>query len=303
MATILFEKLKCVRRAPGGPDQTYAMFKVGGQLVGRWPSADDNSYRQMNNDSVEDIGLIYEYSSPLSVELREWDSGADDNLGSQVFVTHLLPGSGEANIRSNSEGTHYQLLYRVLENKTKYVRLIEARCLAVASGIDQAALTEVLNLSGDVTAAAANAVGTSDPAVSAGLNAATSVLRRVPAVAAAIDAARQDPDQLYLTRGNAEGRGNRIWPYGKQHERILNGQSAQFNNLNLPLGPIHRLNIGFWEYDSGSGDDYLGTLTIDPSSPVGRKVQLVTNPVEGALYLVDYEVIEVRDAPPINPPH
>ena len=49
-------------------------------------------------------------------------------------------------------------------------------------------------------------------------------------------------------------------------------------------------------------DDHLGTLSISPYSPIGRAVRVVTNPVEGAVYVVGYVVAEVTDAQPVNPP-
>lgn len=150
-------------------------------------------------------------------------------------------------------------------------------CFQPASGIDGPVNSAILNL-------VPNAFALDDP-----LGRPTAdVIKAMPGVLQAIDNARTDPDQLYITTDTAGGRANAIWPGPGAMQDMQAGQS---NDVDLTLDFNHSLNLSLWEYDSGSADDLLGSVTLYASEQgSGDQVKKAYSTVEGSCYFVTYRV-------------
>jgi hypothetical protein len=234
----------------------------------------------------------------MKVKLWEWDSGADDFLGETILEVKGTERSGTRRIDSRREGTKYELKYRALSNDERYVELIEAKCVTAATGVDVAAFKGITDLIADAAKAAARVLESSRPDISAAIDAAGAVVRGVPEVAAAIDAARSDPDQLYLSMSNTQGVHKRIWPLDREVSEVHSGNFVSLSDVRVPLNQKRTVSINLWEYDSGSGDDPLGTLAFAWSDGLGKNVQVVASAVEGSMYIVAYEIHKVTGAAP-----
>ncbi|WP_434030260.1 hypothetical protein [[Pseudomonas] boreopolis] len=150
-------------------------------------------------------------------------------------------------------------------------------CFQQATGVDGAVNTAVFALVPDVISLD-QYLGRS----------AQDVIRAMPGVLQAIDQARADPDQLYITTSTAGGRDNAIWPAPGADVEMQAGQS---NDVNLELPFEHSLNLSLWDYDSGSGDDLLGSVTLYAGEQgAGEKVRKAWSSVEGSCYFVTYRV-------------
>ncbi|MCA9662569.1 MAG: RICIN domain-containing protein [Myxococcales bacterium] len=94
-----------------------------------------------------------------------------------------------------------------------------------------------------------------------------------------------DPDQLYLSKG-----GSKIWPGGKYTE-VARGQTVSASAM-VDFG-ADGVWVDLMEYDSGSGDDKLGTIYLPTA---GHEIDVgdgkcyetfpVGNPDEGSAYMV-----------------
>lgn len=169
-------------------------------------------------------------------------------------------------------------------------------CKVVSSGVDSAAIDAVVNTvknAADVGAASASFFGPTGVAVGAALQAAKGLISGVPGLIFALDKAGDYPDQLYLSFSNQE-RVAKIWPQGNYYE--INGGQIVRPNLKVPLSDV--VDVNFWEYDTGSSDDFLGRLTVDNSHAGGVRYQIVARPSEGNVYVVAYSVEGVALTPP-----
>ncbi|WP_432139829.1 MULTISPECIES: hypothetical protein [unclassified Streptomyces] len=113
-------------------------------------------------------------------------------------------------------------------------------------------------------------------------------VKSIPQAAAAIDTARGDPDDLYLTTDTAGGLDRAIWPGNGSTGTVRSGQTQ-------PLGvavPVNRVqNLSLWDYDSVSRDDLLGSIRIDEGERgAGPIAKLARNDTEGSAYYVTYQV-------------
>lgn len=113
-------------------------------------------------------------------------------------------------------------------------------------------------------------------------------LKRLPNVIAAIDSARSDPDDLYITTGTQGGRDNAIWPGRGSHGSMRSGQSFA-PTISLDFATTQ--NISLWDYDSVSRDDHLGSIMIQASDQGrGEIAKLASSAVEGSAYYIIYRV-------------
>jgi hypothetical protein len=127
------------------------------------------------------------------------------------------------------------------------------------------------------------------PALIPGVDPLAAIGNAVGNAIGAIDAARSDPDDLYVTVGTASGRDNAVWPGRGSNATIRSGQSQPVN-ISLPFSS-YNLNVSLWDYDSGSGDDLLGSVTILAAEQgQGDQVRLAASQVEGSAYYVVYSV-------------
>ena len=171
-------------------------------------------------------------------------------------------------------------------------------CKVHSTGVDQAVVQSAINViagAAKVGAASAPFLGPVGGAVGAALTAASELILAIPGLIAAIDAAGDSPDQLYLSLSNDPDASQRIWPLPSENYEIRSGQIVR-PNLIIPFTNV--IDITFWEYDSGSSDDFLGRLTVDTSHAGGVRYQLVARPSEGNIYVVAYSV---EGVPTTNP--
>jgi hypothetical protein len=152
-------------------------------------------------------------------------------------------------------------------------------CVSAATGVD-----------GGVNRAIAN-LAPSLPLATLGIDSQTAIqtaIAEVPGLLQAIDTARQDPDDLYVTTDTTGGVENRVWP--REHSTQPT-QAGQSQNPDLALPFTGNLNISLWDYDSGSGDDLLGSVTVlESEAGQGEIGKLAASPVESSAYYVVYTV-------------
>jgi hypothetical protein len=115
------------------------------------------------------------------------------------------------------------------------------------------------------------------------------MVRSVFGLADAIDRARSDPDQLYVTTHTAGGLDNSIWPGGGVYHPIEQGQHV-FPNITVPIAHWGE-NISLWDYDEISADDLLGSIAMfEAEKGFNEITKLGRSLVEGSAYYVTYRV-------------
>lgn len=152
-------------------------------------------------------------------------------------------------------------------------------CVSAATGVDGGVNRAIADLAPSLSGEALS--GDSEAAIKTAINA-------VPGLIEAIDTARQDPDDLYVTTDTAGGVANRVWPTASETKPTQAGQSQ---NPRLELEFSGNLNISLWDYDSGSGDDLLGSVTVlESEAGEGEIAKLAASTVESSAYYVVYTV-------------
>lgn len=112
-------------------------------------------------------------------------------------------------------------------------------------------------------------------------------VKALPAVIAAIDTARDDPDNLFMTFGS-DDIGQAFWPGAGQYTDLQASMSAE---ILLDFTIDYSQNVSLWDYDNPSGNDHMGSVTLYASEAgQGEKAKLAKNDVEGSAYYVFYEV-------------
>lgn len=292
MAKIVLNQLKCIKTSSGGgADDVYAKFFVDGRETQRWPISGDYDMRV---GDVAFINLTFSFNKDLKVELWEYDStSADDYMGTHVFSA-TGSGSGKITLSDPKEGNIYELGYEYLAAKIKVVRFLSAKCVAMSGSVNSALVQQALGLSSEVANAAGNVLGNvpnpKAQLVGKALEAGAKVLEKIPGLVDAIGQAGNYPDQLYMTFTNQPGIEKRFWPQPGKYYDIYAGQIVRFDELRYPL--TQPLDVSLWEYDSGSGDDQLGSFAIEKDTAPGSSVITVTSASEASIYLVAYSVAE-----------
>ncbi|QSJ19681.1 hypothetical protein JYQ62_13770 [Nostoc sp. UHCC 0702] len=196
------------------------------------------------------------------------------NFITKSFVTLLIFA---AVLTSATSSQAAQLIIRAIE------------CKSVSTGIDAGVLNAIFTPLATVTKVLISTALPGD------LSEASKAIAAIPDVAQAIDSAGGgDPDDLYLSLSNQPKRDLAIWPAPGKDYDISKGQVVR-PNLKIDFSNV--IDVNFWEYDSGSGDDFLGRLTVNESEAGGVKTKIVYNPDEGNIYVVEYEVVGVAPAP------
>jgi len=170
-------------------------------------------------------------------------------------------------------------------------------CKVHSTGVDEAAaqaVSQAFQSAAAVGAASAPFLGPIGEAVTAALQGASLIVSTIVDLSAALDRAGDYPDQLYLSLSNDPGTSQRIWPESYPTYNIRGGQIVRLN-LIIPFSDV--IDVNFWEYDSGSSDDFLGRLTVDASHVGGVRYQAVVRPSEGNIYVIAYSV----EIPPPQP--
>jgi hypothetical protein len=113
-------------------------------------------------------------------------------------------------------------------------------------------------------------------------------VRALPGVIEAIDAARSDPDNLYITAGTTADRDLALWPSPGEDVDMLPDQSVA---PNVTLDFETTQNLSLFDHDTISADDHLGSIMMDASEQgQGEIARLASSSVEGSVYYVIYRV-------------
>jgi hypothetical protein len=126
------------------------------------------------------------------------------------------------------------------------------------------------------------------PILPSGIDATINILKASPGVIEAIDAARADPDNLYVTLQTGADRDRAIWPGPGQDVDMLPGQSAR---VGISVDFEFSQNVSLFDYDTVGSDDHLGSVTIlADEQGQGDIAKLASSIVEGSAYYVIYRV-------------
>ncbi|MEV1065962.1 hypothetical protein [Streptomyces sp. NPDC050263] len=113
------------------------------------------------------------------------------------------------------------------------------------------------------------------------------IAQSIPAAVAAIDASRNDPDDLYITTSTQGDVGQAIWPGNGSAGSVGSGQTQP---LGVTVSVDGVQNLSLWDHDL-SGDDLLGSIRIEETElGQGPIAKMASSPVEGSVYLVNYRV-------------
>lgn len=154
------------------------------------------------------------------------------------------------------------------------------QCVKESTGTDVAAFDALVNML------------TQLPAVLPEAAAVTPAVQQVPSLVATIDAARSDPDSLYLTTVTAGDLDNAIWPRDDADSpTTVDLQAAQSVRCNVAVDVDFSQNLSLWDQDSVSADDLLGSITMFESEQgQGLITKLALSQVEASAYYVTYHV-------------
>jgi hypothetical protein len=146
-------------------------------------------------------------------------------------------------------------------------------CVRSASGVDSGVFEAFVKLPAKI------APGEMEQVIGA--------VEALPGVVEAIDTARYDPDNLYLTVTTQPGRDEALWPGSRAVIEMRSGQCAA---PNVSLDCEGRRNLLLSDDDKASRDDHLKSIMIDAieagQGVVGR---LTSSQVEGsASHIIDH---------------
>jgi len=192
------------------------------------------------------------------------------------------------------------------------VAVIESiECIKASSPTDDKLISSLSGLSAELLNAAGEVLAQQKSkkaqAIGVAAKASGKIADSIPEITSAISEARDDPDDLYLILGTHHDVDDAFWPGGERDYDIRSDQSTGLlsgKNRIVPylLGArdpkIDYVDVSFWEYDSGSGDDHLGKLRItlseqQPDSDTYLAKLVVGDKNGGSAYLVIYRVIPV----------
>lgn len=120
-----------------------------------------------------------------------------------------------------------------------------------------------------------------------GLKAVTDAVQSVPGLLAAIDAARADPDDLYMTSDTHGDRDRAIWP-GPGRSAPMRATQSVAPGVTLSFSGSQ--NVSLWDHDTASRDDHLGSVTMFEHEKGQELFKLAASEVEGSAYYVHYRV-------------
>jgi hypothetical protein len=113
------------------------------------------------------------------------------------------------------------------------------------------------------------------------------IISGLPEVIAAIDTARSDPDDLFITTDTAGNLDSAIWPGSRQ---TVDMQAGQSQTLLLDIPFSYAVNVSLWDEDV-SANDLLGSITVrEDEAGTGELAKLAKSDVESSAYNVIYEV-------------
>ena len=150
-------------------------------------------------------------------------------------------------------------------------------CVHEATGVDAPVLTELLQaIPAELFA---DTLGSSLP----------DVIRAIPEVVRAVDVARSDPDDFFMTTKTSGDIEDSIWPPGQKTVDLQAGQSV---TPQVSITFDRAVNISLWDEDV-SDNDLLGSILIfAEEAGRGEIVKLAHSAIESSYYYVFYEVTE-----------
>jgi hypothetical protein len=161
-----------------------------------------------------------------------------------------------------------------MEKAMATARIYMLYCVRQASGTDFGAIQALSGLAPSIPASGFGAQ-------------VSEILGQLPEVIAAIDTARSDPDNLFITTESSGDLEYAVWPSGDP----VDAQAGQTLVVMLDLTFTYALNISLWDYDSASDNDLLGSVAIfEEEAGTGQIAKLAKSDIEGSAYYVVYEV-------------
>ncbi|MER6957251.1 MULTISPECIES: hypothetical protein [unclassified Streptomyces] len=150
--------------------------------------------------------------------------------------------------------------------------ILDVYCVHAATGTDSTTNEAIAALAGTIPV---------------GGNTLHDIANSIPAAVAAIDASRDDPDDLYITTSTQGDVSQAIWPGNGSAGSVGSGQTQPLG-VTVPVEGVQ--NLSLWDHDL-SGDDLLGSIRIEESElGQGPIAKMASSPVEGSVYLVNYRV-------------
>ncbi|MFG1948103.1 hypothetical protein [Nonomuraea sp. NPDC048826] len=113
-------------------------------------------------------------------------------------------------------------------------------------------------------------------------------IKGLPHVVSAIDSARSDPDDFFITTTTSGHLDESIWP--PDHTTVeMQADQTQTPNVDVPVQ--FSQNISLWDFDDISDNDLLGSITVlESEAGAGSIAKLAKSEIESSYYYVTYEV-------------
>lgn len=173
--------------------------------------------------------------------------------------------------------------------------ITKVMCLKPATGIERGVVRTLrvfTRIADGAVSTIGPVVGLGGPKAQVALAATEASIAAVQAgtdIASAIDG-RRSPDQLYI-----KSAGSKIWPGGK-YATLRGGATANVGAALRPIG-ANTFHARLMEYDSGSGDDDLGSFRFT-ARKAGKMTVQVHSKQEDSAYLVEVDVKRIGSAGP-----
>lgn len=139
----------------------------------------------------------------------------------------------------------------------------------------------------------------------------SAVAEKLPALIWAIDEARDDADDLYMSLSTERGHEAAFFPsFGEYTDRFSPGVPARLEGVNCRVVPYifgvdprrDRVSVTLFDHDGSSRDDILGNFVFNTSD--AGKGELATMSISekhgGVVYVVHYEVVPVTCDPAVQ---
>lgn len=322
-ATLLLEKLHCIHQEGNSlsSDDVYMKIYVDDAFYQRWPESGEVDMDTGDNAYV-DVNITVEYGSTVKVEIFNHDHLSDeDDLGTVIFERELYPdydqvlgGSKEKKGTGGEDGAEYALVYRIIKEPIRTLRVYSIKCRKPSLGIDMDTVDAITDAGELCADAVSSIIGTSKrpraQVISRAFDAVSDVLAHVDALIWFLAQVVENPDEVYMKHVTAsKAIDGGFFPetdnyYQMNEEDEVNFEDQYGHYFRFPFDQ-ESVRIQLLEHDSIKGDISLGSLTInvgdyDTLKEEGAKV-LVANEFspedphtnregEGAIYYVCFDV-------------
>ncbi len=330
-ATLLLEQIHCITQkgrslssddlSKDSSDDVYMKIFVDGNFDQRWPK-DGEVDMDTGDNKLVDLDITVEYGSTVTVEVWEHDHvGDDDILGIIVFERELYPdydqvfdGSNEKYGEGGTDDAKYALIYRIIKEPIRTVRVYGIKCRKPSLGIDMDVVNAIAGALEMCANAASSVIGKSKrpraQAISSAFDAVSNVLEHVPELTWFLAQVADNPDEVYMKHVTAsKAIDGGFFPENEDYYQMNEGDEVYFEDQcgHYFRFPFDRdsVRIQLREHDPIKGDISLGSLTInvddyDTLKEEGAQV-LVANEFspddphgdregEGAIYYICFDV-------------